>query len=378
MDSNTFTIEKLLTDLFLLKFSHKGEDLILAIESFDWKPFDNINPKDVFTYLKSIQETPTPEGKFIQQVPIEFLLDDNNEPIFSVNSLKASACLSWEVDIRYIRSFFSIVALHHVVIQTAQASHYGSFEASHQLQTIATTYDNLDSTHPLYQIKHRPKHETYNFPILFDKEPDLDLSGKSYGFSGMSTKEFTTLWDKFYKVELYGLFEARELELQRELKKEEKQEEEEEEESNDEREKRTKSIDSKSYKILIVNEKPKDMLIWRLLRRNIYGITKTFYNLSGLCETSKKIIKLEFFTLNHIPEPTLDNPDGIIFADCQENPEEIIENLEREFGTKAFLFCRTPEPSTKNSIACYLRATEEDKLTDEDDELFENFIEALL
>jgi len=87
---------------------------------------------------------------------------------------------------------------------------------------------------------------------------------------------------------------------------------------------------------------------------------------------------LKFFTLNHIPEYSFENPDGIIFADWQENPEVIIRRLEIRLEAKAFLFCRTPEPPTKNPIAWYLRATEEDEFTVEDDKLFGKFIQALL
>ena len=203
------SIEKALTDILSLKFTIKAEDLIVALESYDWKIFSNFDPSDIFSVLEEMKGKAAPGKLLVHFVTVRFPVDENNKPIFSVNSLKSSACFPWEMDPVVIGNYLKICSLHHIVLQLAQASHYGDSRASSQFRSLVRMYSNLEKYHALWKDKNKnQKYQEYKFPLFFERRPIVDLEVDSHDFSEMKRGPFTHLIDKFYQVEVHGLIQA--------------------------------------------------------------------------------------------------------------------------------------------------------------------------
>jgi len=362
-------VTKTLTDFLTLKFTFQGEDLIRAIEDFQWSSIESIKPEIFISVIEEHHSKNIPKSGNTQAVSVALPLDKNGNPVVSLKWLKGSACFPWELDPVKDRLLLKISNQKHILIQLAQASHYGSPRASEFIRDIARQYFNLREKHPFKRDRNFSDYKIYRFPIgpIDAKE---DLKAEFVELCDMDKEEFSDLFDKLFLLEKEGIFKYEE-----ELKKEEL----EDKISEMKQAIQTSQNSQKIYKIFVCGKSYKDEALLNLIQRNLIAPHNSKGNtcVLGFYKLEKTVFELEVRIAEKFPQ-NLDHQDGIIIAEFQTDPEAVADELKEILKAKSFLFFGTaqPNPSRAKSTNWYLR--QEDAVSEYGDKLLENFFHDMI
>ena len=362
-------ITKTLTDFLTLKFTFQGEDLIRAIEDFQWSSIESIKPEIFVSVIEENHSKNVPKSENNQAVSVVLPLDDKGIPIVSLRWLKGCACFPWELDPIKHKLWLKICNQKHILIQLAQASHYGSPRASKEIRDISRQYFNLVKRHPFKRDREAPDFRIYRFPIgPFDVKEDL--KAEVVELCEMDEEEFTDLFDKLLLIENEGIFKYEE-----ELKKEEL----EDKISEMKQAIQTSQNSQKIYKIFVCGKNYKNEALLNLIQHNLIAPHNSKDNtcVLGFYKLEKTVFELEVRIAEKFPQ-NLDHQDGIIIAEFQTDPEAVADELKEILKAKSFLFFGTaqPNPSRAKSTNWYLR--QEDAVSEYGDKLLENFFHDMI
>jgi len=203
-------IKIVLQELFTLRYNYEGKNLIDAIEQKAQQ--HELNTKSGI--LNFLIQNPIPKEEENQRtVFISFPVDEKDQPIFSWDYLKASACFPNELNPENYELWYELSEKDTILTELAQASFYGSEKAADYLRRIARQYTKLDPYHPFWKDKYSStdKFKTYKFELPLELERTLQNPDLIYSFFEMDDEEFTNLFDKFYEIELKGLPQPQEM-----------------------------------------------------------------------------------------------------------------------------------------------------------------------
>jgi len=308
MDTIKESLTKSIHNLLRLKFYKQGQELIEAIESFDLKPILDSKPEDIVSIFEDDYLNMTSKGHNTKNVTVWLPLNDDGEPIFSIDSLKGAACFPWELDpVR--KTWAGICNKKHIPIQLAQTYFYGVFQGKADLRALIGQAMRISLEHPLLGIRMTfPKLREYRFPISLDFEPEEDFQAEEYDFEIMEDDDFYDFCDYLHRIQLEGFLYVN-------------------------------SLKDKKYEIAVIGKNSNDSVLWKIILENLSDIDKTDSLVSGVIKIEKKSINVVFQIFESIPEEGIKPKNGIIFADFDSELEATLKKIKLE--AKSVLFYKT-------------------------------------
>jgi len=319
MEFNRTLLIQVLNDLFTLKFSNKGQGLIEANESFDWKPILDTKPEDILSLFEELSHNDIPIDSNTKAVSVWFPLDENLQPIFSIDCLKGAACFPWELD-PYKIDWDRLCDKKHILLQLSQASFYGVFYAKKLLAYQLCLPMRLNGHHPLVRYKEADfkKYRSYRFPISLGTEPKEDLRTREYNLFKMKDSEFFSLCNFLYSITCKGLISVL-------------------------------NCNNKSkYEVAVIGKNSNDTNLRILIINNLFKKKFLGSKISGVIEIDPIELFVEFEMFDKIPEEGIKPKDGIIFADFAKELEKASNVLNLQ--AKTFLFYGISPPKSKENI----------------------------
>jgi len=382
-------IKEILTNFFTLKFRYQGVSLIKAIDAFQWGVVGSLTPDQFLLVLEEFQDIS--KDKNNQAVSITLPLNSDGTLDISLAWLKGSACFPWELDPVKDKLWVKICKQKHILIQLAQASHYGCPKASEELRDISMQYFNLRKKHPFRRDKNYSAYRTFRFPIgpanIFE-----NLEAEYFELSEMKEEEFTKIFDDLLQVEKEGLSEIEKPKLSRLISKDDDLESLIQPKENPKKNTLFYKAPSKEtvkkngpqgtervYRIYICGEHYNNKTILGWIKNNLvrdYDADDASHTIAHY-RLERELFRLELTGKENIPRD-VNSLDGVIIVGPQTDPEAKADELKRVVKAKSFLFIGTPQPnpSRAKSTNWYLR--EEYVDSDYADEIFEDFISDMI
>jgi len=335
MNSSKECLTKNLHGLLTLKFSKQGQELIEAIESFDLKPISDSKPEDIISIFEDeyLNMTSKDNGTSLKSntkaVSVWFPLDDDGEPVFSIDSLKGAACYPWELD-PVKNSWLMICNKKHIPLQLAQTYFYGVFQGKLDLRDLIAQTNLLSLSHRLLGVHIKyPKLRKYRFPISLDFEPKEDFKAEEYDFETIEDEEFHELIRYLYQIQVKGFTYLNDPKTYKDL-----------------------------YEVAVIGQNSKDTNLMLIIQGNSNNaLKKTSSTVSRTFEINKKEVNVEFQFFHQIPEG-IKPKDGIILSDFDEIQVKRSDILKLE--AKSFVFFETSIYLADNLFYLYKEAVKDE------------------